>query len=78
MHKKVFHVNEKKLMLHKKSISCREKEDDAAQKNILCSKKLLNFFRNGTPYQSTTYIADFTSMACNAVVISTMTSAAKR
>ena len=34
---------EKKLMLHKKGISCRQKQDDAAQKNILCSKKVLLF-----------------------------------
>ena len=34
---------QKKLMLHKKSISCRQKQDDDAQKNILCLKKLLIF-----------------------------------
>ena len=41
--KKVFHVNKnkKKLMLHKKMISCRGKQDDATQKkNVL--KKIKN------------------------------------
>ena len=35
LHQKVFHVDESKMML---------------QKNILCLRKLLIFFRNGAPY----------------------------
>ena len=38
LHGKVFHVNKKKLMLYKKTISCQ-------QKNICAQKKLI-FFRN--------------------------------
>ena len=30
-------------MLHKNNISSQQKQDDPAQKNILCSKKLLIF-----------------------------------
>ena len=41
LHKKVFYVNKKKLMLHQKSIACRKKQDDTAQK-IFCAKKSLN------------------------------------
>ena len=43
LHEKLFYVNKKMLILHKKSISCRQKQDDDAQKNILCLKKLLIF-----------------------------------
>ena len=32
LHEKMFHDNKKKLMLHKKGFSCRQKQDDAAQK----------------------------------------------
>ena len=47
---KVFHVNKKKLMLHKPSISCRQKQDDAAPKKYFVLKKVINFFRNAAPY----------------------------
>ena len=46
---KVFHVNKKMLMLHKKSTSCRQKEDDAAPKKYFVLKKVINFFGNGAP-----------------------------
>ena len=39
LREKMFHVNNQ---LHKKSISCWQKQDDASQKNIL--KKVINFF----------------------------------
>ena len=32
LHKKVFHVNKKKVDVAQKSISCRQKQDDAASK----------------------------------------------
>ena len=49
LHEKVFHVT-KKLVLHKKSISCRQKQDNAAPKKYFLLKKVINFFRNGAPY----------------------------
>ena len=42
LHEKVFHVNKKKVDVAQKSISCRQKEDDAAPKTILCEK--MSFF----------------------------------
>ena len=42
----------KKLILHKKSISCRQKQHDAAPKKYFVLKKVTNFFRNGAPYLS--------------------------
>ena len=36
-------------MLRKKSISCREKKDDAAPKIYFVFKKVINFFWNGAP-----------------------------
>ena len=32
LHKKVFHVNKKKVDVAQKSISCQQKQDDAASK----------------------------------------------
>ena len=44
LQKKVFHVNEKKLMLHKKICHVNKKKDDAAKENILCFQKKFLIF----------------------------------
>ena len=43
LHEKVFHVNKKKVDVAQKSISCRQKQDDAASKKYFVHKKLLLF-----------------------------------
>ena len=43
LHEKLFYVKQKKVDVAQKSDSCRQRQDDAAQKIILCSKKLLFF-----------------------------------
>ena len=63
LQKNVFHVN-KKVDVVQKKFSCWEKQNDAAQKSILRSKKVLTFSEST---RHTTYIADVTSMTCNAV-----------
>ena len=43
MHEKVLHVDQKKLMSHKKKVSCKKKKQvSTAQKNVSCPKKLLS------------------------------------
>ena len=47
LHEKVFHVNKKKVDVAQKSISCRQKQDDAASKKYFVHKKVVIFFPNG-------------------------------
>ena len=43
MHEKVLHVDQKKLMSHKKKVSCKKKQQvSTTQKNVSCLKKLLS------------------------------------
>ena len=49
LHEKVFHVNKKKVDVAQKSISCRQKQDDAASKKHFVRKKSYYFSRNGAP-----------------------------
>ena len=49
LHEKLFHVNKKKVDVAQKSISCRQKQDDAASKKYFVRKKVIIFFRNGAP-----------------------------
>ena len=51
LHEKLFYVKEKKIDVARKSVSCRQKQDGAAQKNYFVLKKVINFFQNGAPYQ---------------------------
>ena len=51
LHEKVFHVNKKKVDVAQKSISCRQKQDDAASKKYFVRKKVI-FLRNSAPYFS--------------------------
>ena len=43
LHKKVFHVNKKKVDVAQKSISCQQKQDDAASKKYFVRKKVIFF-----------------------------------
>ena len=42
---KVFHVNKEKLMLHKKGISCRQKQDVGATKKDFVLKKVIFYLK---------------------------------
>ena len=44
LHEKLFYVKQKKVNVSRKSVSCRQKQDDAAQKNYCVLKKVINFF----------------------------------
>ena len=48
LHKKLFYVKPKVADVARKSVSCRQKQDDAAQKNYFVLKKFINFFQNST------------------------------
>ena len=43
LHEKVFHVIKKKVDVAQKSISCRQKQDDAASKKYFVHKKVVIF-----------------------------------
>ena len=45
LNEKLFYVKQKKFDVAQKSVSCRQKQDDAAHIIILCSKKSLLFCR---------------------------------
>ena len=45
----------KKADVAHKSVSCRQKQDDAAQKNYFVLKRVLIFFKNGVPYYHVMY-----------------------
>ena len=49
LHAKVFHVNKKKFDAAQKSISCRQKQNDAASKKYFVRTNVINFFLNGAP-----------------------------
>ena len=42
--KNCFTSNKKKVNVSRKSVSCRQKQDDAAQKNYCVLKQVINFF----------------------------------
>ena len=42
VHEKVFHVNQKKVDAAQKSVSCRQKQDDAASKIYFVCKKVFS------------------------------------
>ena len=48
LHEKVFQVSKKSWCCTKKIISCWQEQDDVAQKNILCSKKVTTMHNFGT------------------------------
>ena len=50
LHGKVFHVNKKRVDVAQKSISCRQKQNDAASRKYFVRKKIIIFCRNGAPY----------------------------
>ena len=37
-HKKLFYVNQKKVGVARKSVSCRQKQEHAAEKSFLCAQ----------------------------------------
>ena len=43
-------MSQKKVDVAQESISCRQKQDNAAPKKYFLLKKVINFFRNGAPY----------------------------
>ena len=45
LHEKVFYVNKKKVDVAQKSISCRQKQDDAASEKIFCGQKSYFFLK---------------------------------
>ena len=45
LHEKVFHVIKKKVDVAQKSISCRQKQDDAASEKIFCAQKSYFFLK---------------------------------
>ena len=50
LHEKLFYVKQKKVDVARKSVSCLQEQDDAAQKKYFVLKKVINFFANGAPY----------------------------
>ena len=62
LHEKVFHVNKKKKVdVAQKSLSCRQKQDDAASKTYFVRKKVFIFFRNDAPYHNTCFHMNYNS-----------------
>ena len=51
LHEKLFYVKQKKVDVARKSVSRRQKQDDAAQINYFVLKKVIIFFLNGAPYK---------------------------
>ena len=51
LHEKLFYVKQKKVDVARKSVSRRQKQDDAAQINYFLLKKVIIFFLNGAPYK---------------------------
>ena len=70
LHEKLFYVKQKKVDVAQKSVSSRQKQDDAAQKNYIVLKKAITFFQNGAPY---ILIDIFTYLLCFKRSINTST-----
>ena len=61
LHEKLFYIKQKKVDVARKNVSWWQKQDDAPQKDILCSKKLLTFLERRDIYLFSTvlHISDF-------------------